>query len=456
MRPSGPGDEEKPMIRLRAIHVFLTVVAPLVALSATAQAQLPRASPEEVGLSRQRLERITQALQADVDGGQIPGAVIAIARKGKVAYFKVFGYRDKSAGLPMTTDTLFDLTSMTKPMVSVGALMLYERGLLFLDDPVSKYLPPLGKMPVAVLRTDPVTGAEEAVMRTEPATGKSVIETVPAVRPMTIQDLMRHTSGLTYGVMGETAVHRLYPSISYDVPGIMSDTEFIDKLATLPLLHQPGTRWDYGFSTDVLGLVIAKATKGSLGEYLKQNLFRPLGMADTCFLLAPEQAKRYAKPLPTDPVTGKKQSILDLTKPLKFECGGACAASTGGDYLRFAQMLLNGGRLGNTRILSRKTVEYMTADHLGPEIGNSFSPLGSDPEDAGHGFGLGVAVRRQTGIAPSIGSAGEYNWVGAYGTQFWVDPKENLVVVFMLAARGPTVLRYRQLIRTLVLQAIVD
>jgi CubicO group peptidase (beta-lactamase class C family) len=179
-------------------------------------------------------------------------------------------------------------------------------------------------------------------------------------------------------------------------------------------------------------------------------------MADACFLLSAEQAARYARPLSRDPVTGKEQSILDLTKPLKFECGGACAASTTGDYLRFAQMLLDGGRLGNARILSRKTVEYMTADQLGLEVANPFSPLGSDPEDSGHGFGLGMAVRRQTGIAASPGSAGDYNWVGAYGTQFWVDPKEELVVVFMMAARGPTVLRYRQLIRALVLQAIAD
>lgn len=444
---------------MNRLEKFQGLIASLVlplALAATAQAQLPRSKPEAVGLSSQRLERIARALQGDVDAGQIPGAVIAIGRKGKLAYFKAFGYRDKDANLPMTTDTLFDLASMTKPMVSVGALILYEQGRLFLNDPVSKYYPPLGKMPVAVLRKDPTTGKEEAVMRVDAATGQSVIETVPAVRQVTIQDLMRHTSGLTYGVMGDTAVHKLYPPHGNAAASSMTADEFIDRLATLPLLYQPGSAWEYGLSTEVLGLIVENVTKEKLGEYLEQNLFQPLGMVDSGFLVSAEQAKRYAKPLATDPVTGKPQSIPDLTKPLKFECGGGCAASTAGDYIRFAQMLLNGGKLGTTRILSRKTVEYMTADHLGPGIENPLNPLGSDPEDAGYGFGLGVAVRRHTGIASSVGSTGDYYWPGAFGTQFWIDPKEQLVVVFMMAVRGPRVLQYRQLIRTLVLQAIAD
>lgn len=439
-------------MHLRVLRALGQSLMLLLAASAGAQTPLPAsARPEVVGLSSERLERIRRAIQADVDAGQIPGAVIAIARRGKLAYFKAFGYRDKSRGLPMTTDTLFDLTSMTKPFVSVAALMLYERGSLFLSDPVSKYLPSLEKMPVAVMHMNASTGEEEPVMRTD-VTGHPAIETVVAVRQMTIQDLMRHTSGLTYGVWGETAVHKLYPSISYDLPGLMTETEFIDKLATLPLLHQPGTQWDYGFSTDVLGIVIEKITKQSLGDYLKANVFRPLGL-DACFRLSDEQANRYARPLPADPVTGKSQSTLDLTKPLKFDCGGACAASTAGGYLRFAQMLLNGGRIGSARILGRKTVEYMTTDQLGPEV-RGINPLGPEPDDAGYGFGLGVAVRRRVGSGTTPGSEGEYSWTGAYGTQFWVDPKEKLVVVFMMAARGPTVSRYRQLIRTLVLQAI--
>jgi CubicO group peptidase (beta-lactamase class C family) len=261
---------------------------------------------------------------------------------------------------------------------------------------------------------------------------------------------------MIYGAYGDTAVHKLYPSISYTVPTSMSGPEFIEKLAGLPLFHQPGTHWDYGFSTDVLGLVIENVTRQTLGDYLERNLFRPLGMSYACFRVSPEMASRYAKPLPVDPDTGKPQSILDLTSPLKFDCGGACAASTAGDYLRFAEMLLEGGRLGNNRLLSRKTVEYMTADQLGPEIAGGDSPLGTDPGDAGLGFGLGVAVRRHAGIALWPGSPGDYYWLGAYGTEFRVDPKERLVVVFMMAARGTAVRRYRELVRALVLQAITD
>ena len=416
------------------------------------EAQLPREKPERLGFSSERLARIDESIRVDVDGGRIPGAVLLIARRGKLAYAKAFGYRDKPAGLPMTIDTIFDLTSMTKPLVSAGALILYERGELFLNDPVSKYLPALGRMPVAVLRTDPATGSEEALMRRDPATGQDVVATVPAKRPMNIQDLLRHTSGLTYGVNGVTAVHKLYPSVSYEVPIVMTGAEFVERLGGVPLLYQPGTKWEYSFSTDVLGLVIEKVTGRPLGEFLRDELFRPLGMTDACFHLSPEQAARWAKPLPNNPETGQPQSILELTRSLKFDCGGACAASTPGDYLRFAQMLADGGRLGGARVLGRKTVEYMTADHLGPDLGPN--PLGPDPEDAGLGFGLGVAVRRQTGVAVVNGSAGDFYWLGAYGTEFWVDPKEKLVVVFMMAARGNPVRRYRKLIRALVLQAL--
>jgi CubicO group peptidase (beta-lactamase class C family) len=441
-------------IRRHWCHFLANLFSFLFIASVAVAGPLPRATPESVGLSSERLRRIEKALRDDVDKGRIPGAVIAVARNGKVVYLKAIGYRDKATNLPMTTNTLFDLASMTKPMVSVGALALYEEGRLFLSDPVSKYFPPLGNMSVAVLRTNPASGDEEAVTRTDPTTGQPVLETVPAMRPMTIQDLMRHTSGLTYGVMGDTAVHKLYPALGGTAASTMTGSEFIDKLGTLPLLHQPGTAWEYGLSTEVLGLVVEKITGEKLGEYLRDRVFRPLGMADTGFVVSPEQSKRYAKPFLKDPVTGVAQSVLDLTKPLKFECGGGCAASTAEDYLLFAQMLLNGGSLGHTRVLGRKTVEYMTADHLGPEVENHIVDIG--PEYADYGFGLGVAVRRHVGIASSTGSVGDYSWPGAYGTLFWVDPKERLVVVFMLAARGTTVSRYRQLIRTLVMQAIVD
>jgi CubicO group peptidase (beta-lactamase class C family) len=441
------------MRRPARFHLLLGTTLALRLTSAGVAQPLPRATPESVGLSSSRLERLTQTLEGDVASGRIPGAVVAIARKGKLVCFKAIGYRDKASGLPMTTDTLFDLASMTKPIVAVGALILVEEGRLSLSDPISRFFPELGKMPVAVLRTDPATGDEEAVM-TKDGAGRPVIETVPAARPITIQDLMRHTSGLTYGVSGDTAVHKLYPALGGAAAANMTAGEFIAKLSTLPLLYQPGTVWEYGLSYEVLGLVIENIARRPMGAYLGDEVFQPMGMSDTTFQVSHEKAARYAKPLPTDPLTGKPQAILDLTQPLKFECGGGCAASTAGDYIRFAQMLLNGGALGGRRILSRKAVELMTADHLGPGIRNTLSD--GTPAYGGYGFGLGVAVRRQAGMSSVMGSMGDYTWPGSYGTMFWVDPKEQLAVVFMLAARGSLAHSYRESVKTLVYQAITD
>jgi len=391
-------------------------------------------------MSSARLARIDQKLKADVDGGRIPGAVVAIARNGKLVYFKAFGYQDMAAGLPMTTESIFNIASMTKPMVSVGTMMLFEDGRMMIGDPVSKYIPALGKMPVAIARGNVAAGA--------------MMETVPAKRQMTIQDLMRHTSGLLYGGRGTTALHKLYPPSSGSSGTGMTGAEFIDKLAALPLAYQPGTVWDYSLSVDVLGLVLEKASGTTLGAYLQERIFAPLKMVDTGFIVPPEKASRYAQPLPIDPSSGAPQAMIDLTKPLKFECGGGCAVSTAGDYIRFAQMLLNGGTLDGARILSPKTVEFMVADHLGPEIENNITV--TEAQRAGYGFGLGVAVRRQTGVASTIGSTGDYFWNGAYGTAFWVDPKEQLAVVMMMLAPGSLATRqhYRQVLSSYVIQAI--
>jgi len=433
----------------------LLLISPAVAPAAT-QTPLPTATPESVGLSSERLRRIGDRLRDDIDNGRIPGAVVAIARRGKLVYFEAFGYRDKANNVRMTTDTIFPIASMTKAMVSIGALMLNEEGRLNLVYPVSKYLPPMGKMQVAVAsKTDPWTGdAEEIRMRVDPATGETTVETTPAQNEMTIHDLMRHTSGLTYGFSGETAVHKLYPQRGADEAAARTSEEFIDHLSTLPLLYQPGTRFEYGISHEVLGVVIETIAKKRLGEYLEEVLFRPLQMKDTSFYVPAGSAARYARPLSTDPETGKPQVVVDLTKPLKFECGGGCAASTASDYLRFAQMLLNGGTLDGHRIVGRKTVEYMTSDHLGAGI--DARSLDTDAESQGYGFGLGVAVRRAKGNSVFVGSAGDYLWYGSFGTQFFVDPKEQLVAVFLLTGRGSTSSRYRTLFRGLVMQAIVD
>jgi CubicO group peptidase (beta-lactamase class C family) len=326
---------------------------------------------------------------------------------------------------------------MTKPLVSVATMMLYEEGRLFLSDPVSKYIPELANRQVGVEKLDP-------------ATGKSVYYTVPADSEMTIQDLLRHTSGFTYGNRGTTQVHKLYEGGTSGLAREGTAQQFIERLAKLPLLNQPGTKWEYGVSTDVLGRVVEVVAGKPLGQVLAERIFRPLKMTDTGFVVASDRTGRLAQALAIDPDTGKENKLFDPTVQPKFECGGGCGVSTAGDYVRFTQMLLNRGSLDGARLLGRKTVEYMTTDHLGTAIapGPAYSP------GPGYGFGLGFAVRKETGVAPVTGSAGDYNWGGAFGTGFWVDPKEELTVVFMAQAPGPIRVHYRQLLKTLVLQAI--
>jgi CubicO group peptidase (beta-lactamase class C family) len=429
------------MMRVRA-QLFSFAGALLFSFAAAAQPgatdPLPRAKAEDVGMSSERLARIGAALKEDIDRGLTPGAVIAIARRGKLVMLDAYGWRDKAAGVPMTTDTMFNIASMTKPMVAVGALMLYEQGRLLMDDPLSKYFPKFAGMRVAA----------------RDAEGQPSNDTVPAQRQITIQDLLRHTSGLIYGGRGTTLVHKQYPEGSSAISG-MSGDQFLDRLASLPLLHQPGAVWDYGFGLDVLGLVVEKVSGQSLGEYLKANLWAPLGMNDTGFYIPPEKAARYAKPLPNDPTSGKPQAVSPvLTQKLALECGGGCAESTATDYLRFALMLMHGGQNGEARILGRKTVEYMLSDQLGPKVVNLVG--NADPTRADFGFGLGLAVKQTTGITRMMGSVGSFSWPGASGTDWWADPKEDLAVVYLSAAPGPIRWYYRQKINALVYQAIVD
>jgi CubicO group peptidase (beta-lactamase class C family) len=410
----------------------------LASSAAFADDPLPRTKPEDVGFSSERLARIGTVLNADIAAGRIPGAVIAIARHGKLVMFDAYGFRDKDAKVAMTTDTIFNIASMTKPMTTVGALMLYEQGKLLIDDPLSKYFPKFANMRVAVRDN-----------------GEPTAETVPANRSITIQDLMRHTSGLVYGGRGNTLVHKMYPAGSADAAREYDGVAFLDKLSSLPLLYQPATVWDYGFGLDVLGLTIEKISNQSLGQYLQANLFAPLGMTDTSFAVSADKAARYAKPLPADPDTGKPQARSpELTQPIKFECGGGCAASTASDYLRFALMLLNKGRSGEARLLGPKTVDYMLSDQLGPNIKNLVG--NADPTRADYGFGLGLAVRATPGVVRMMGSVGQFTWPGASGTDWWVDPKEDLAVVYLSAAPGPLRWHYRQKINALIYQAMVE
>jgi CubicO group peptidase (beta-lactamase class C family) len=396
----------------------------------------PRDTPESVGMSSARLQRIRPVLEREVAEKRIPGAVVAIQRHGQLVYLDAIGARDPATGAPLRPDAIFSVASMTKLMVSVAIMMLYEEGRLLLSDPASKYLPELAGMQVAKSLDGPLT-------------------LVPAQREFTIQDLLRHTSGLTYQNRGTSEAHKLYPDGMRGLAQLSKD-EFVEALRKAPLLYQPGTAWEYGLSTDVLGLIIEAITGETLGKHLHQRLWAPLGLIDTSFSLPQAKADRYARAFPNDYLTGEPVTIPHASPDFKprWESGGGGATSTAADYMRFLQMLLNGGELDGRRYLSRPTVNYMTSDHLGAKIDNRVTTM--DPSCEGYGFGLGVAVRLQTGIAGAIGSAGDYYWSGVFGTYYWVDPAEDLAVVFMAMAPGQLRLRYRALMRQLVLQAIAD
>jgi CubicO group peptidase (beta-lactamase class C family) len=398
------------------------------------QSALPRVEPESVGLSSPRLRRIGEALRRDMEAQQLPGAVVGIMRAGRLAHLEAVGHRDPASREPMKVDALFSIASMTKMMTSTAVMMLVEEGRVLLGDPVSKYLPPLAELKVA-----------------EPSGGTRAPKQSP-----TIQDLLRHTSGLTYRERGNTPAHALYPGSSIWAAERLSKDETIAALAKSPLLFDPGSDWEYGFSTDVLGFVVEAVAGKPLGSFLQERLWGPLGMGDTSFALPAAKRARYALALPKDPVTGDPNSPVHhaTDKTQKWESGGGGCVSTASDYLRFAEMLRCGGRLGTAEILGRGTVALMTADHLPASFTNMIADK-MDPAATGYGFGLGVAVRRQAGIAAMAGSTGDYYWSGVYGTYFWVDPREELSVVFMAAAPGLIRLRYRQMMRNLVYQALL-
>jgi CubicO group peptidase (beta-lactamase class C family) len=405
----------------------------------TTTVTLPRAEPEAVGMSSARLARIVPALNAKVEAGQLPGAVVAVARHGQLVFHEAVGHLGPDRGGPMPRDALFAIASMTKPITGVAGLLLWEEGRLGLADPVERFLPQLGNRRVAVLNQRVLAG-------------QGPIETVPAARSITMLDLMRHTSGLPYGGRGTSAVHALYPASSNAAGASLTTAEFLDRLAAAPLLYQPGTVWEYGLSIDVIGLVVEALSGQSLGAFLQQRLFGPLGMRDTSFQVPPDKVARLARPLPRDPDTGAAQIVPDRAEALRFECGGGGLASTALDYLHFAQMLLGGGVLGETRILGRKTVQAMRTNRLTPEIENRIAAL--DPNSDGYGFGLTVAVREQASTL--MGSLGEFYWNGAYGTLWWADPAEDLAVVFMAQVPGEQRRSYRPLINALVYQALVE
>lgn len=423
--------------RNRTTPVLLAVFI----LQAFALAQdLPTAKPESVGLSSERLERITTVVQQDINDKRIAGAVTLVVRRGKVAWFKAQGMADREAGKAMPTDAMFRICSMSKPITTVAAMMLYEEGKFLLDDPVSKYLPEFKDMKVLV----------------KPAHGEPY--TIPASREITIRDLMRHTSGMTYqwnedlGAMYEKA-DVASGLLAYD--GTIGDST--RRLAGLPLLFNPGDRWEYSLSVDVLGRLIEVVSGKPLDEFFRTRIFEPLGMKDSYFYPPESKVDRLAtaytyypdKGLSRFPDTPIREGTFvysadyPVKGPKKLFSGGAGLVSTAMDYARFCQMMLDEGKVGNTRLLSRKSVELMTHDQLG-KIG---------PEQ---GFGLGFGIEGVKTPLAELGTPGSYNWGGFFYTAFSVDPKEQMIVVFMAQLHPTGGLTLDEQVHELAYQAIND
>jgi len=389
---------------------------------------LPEARPETLGLSRPRLQAMSDAFKREIDKGTVPGVTVLVARGGQIGWFEALGRQSPAGAAPMTRDSMFRIFSMTKPIVSVAIMALVEDGHLLLGDAVAKFIPEFASQQVGVVKD-----------------GK--LELVPPARPMTVQDLLRHTSGLTYEHQGDGPVHKLYQESRVRSRKI-TNAEHAALVASFPLVCQPGAEFNYSRSTDILGRIIEVVSGKSLGAFLTDRVLAPLQMAETGFSTSEANAGRLAEPFAADPWTGDKVALFNMLEVPVMESGGGGLVSSTMDYARFCMMLRNGGTLDGNRIIGRKTLELMASDHLGPHVvtnGTLLSP--------GHGFGLGFAVRREAGIAPFPGSVGNYFWSGIAGTFFWIDPKEDLFAVFM--SQGPGQRDHtRTLVRDLVYAAV--
>jgi CubicO group peptidase (beta-lactamase class C family) len=390
----------------------------------TAHKALPHAHPADVGLCPDRTQRLMDVLRREVASGRLPGAVAMIARRGQIGLFEAVGQQDPATGTPMKTDSIFRIYSMTKPVVSVAVMMLVERGQLLLSDPVSRWLPEYANQKVAT-----ANGLE------------------PVRQAATVQDLLRHTAGLSYEFLGDSPVQRQYGEVKI-ASRERTNAEFSQTLAAVPLQFQPGTVWAYSRATDVLGRLVEVVSGQSLGAFLQAEIFGPLGMVDTGFAVPPDQHHRIAEPFAHDPDGGLPMKMLEPRQVPAMESGGGGLMSTAMDYTRFLQCLQNRGELDGVRLLGPHTVDYMTADHLGgmPADGTLLPP--------GHGFGLGFAVRTQLGLSPVPGSVGLYYWGGIAGTTFFVDPTLDLYAMLMVQAPNQRDY-YRPLFRDLVYAALL-
>ncbi|WP_341896187.1 serine hydrolase domain-containing protein [Ferrovibrio terrae] len=409
-----------------ALHAPLTLAAEL----------LPKADPATLGFAPDRLARISARLKADSEAQVIPGAVLLIARQGKIAHFEAVGLQDPQTKAPMTRDSIFRIYSMTKPIVTAAAMMQVEEGRYHIGDPLARFVPAFAKVQVGVEKPAAEAG------------GKPTLELVAPRRAISIQDLMRHTSGITYGFFGVGAVKALYGDV---LKGDPDNAEFAERIAALPLAYQPGAVWDYSHSTDILGRVVEVVDKKPLSAALNDRLLGPLGMKDTAFYVT-DAAKqsRVAEPFANDRSLGGGVEFFDPRQRGKFEGGGGGLTGTAMDYARFLQMLLDGGTQNGKRYLSPRILAYMTSDHMGSGVtpGPYYLP------GPGYGFGLGFGVRLAPGVSADPGSAGDYYWGGAGGTYFWVDPKEKMFVVFMMQSPKQR-LTYRAAMRDMVYAALV-
>jgi CubicO group peptidase (beta-lactamase class C family) len=426
-------------MRFKQLRSTLVFAAASLVLATQASAQdLSFDSPESVGMSSERLERIAPVLQQYVDNGELVGVVSMLARRGEVVHFEEFGALNKNTGQALESDSIFRIYSMTKPITTLAVMMLYEEGKLQLNDPVARYLPAFTDVRVA-------------------GPGGSL---VPPQRPMTVQMLMTHSAGLTYGVFGDTMIDRQYRDTS-----VMTSPDldvFIERLGQIPLQYQPGTRFHYSVATDVLGAVVEAVSGQSLGEFFQERIFGPLEMDDTFFQVPADKLNRFGTNHTFDPQSGQlvvsdAPGSSNFVNRQTFESGGGGLLSTAEDYMKFSQMVLNGGELDGVRIIGNKTLEYMTQNHL-PGI---FGDNGAHAPDTlpgfvnGTGFGLGFAVIEDPTAAGGIGSKGEYYWGGAAGTIFWIDPVEELIGVVMIQHMNVQV-PLRATFKALAYGAIVD
>lgn len=430
------------------LAVILAIGSVLIATHPTIAQQSAKAANGEPnergdvqGMSMERLARIAPVMKAQIDNGVFPGAVTMVARRGQLLHFEAHGFLDAAKSKPMPKDALFRLASMTKPIVSVAAVMMIERGDMKLHDPVSRWLPELKDVKVETRKID--------------KDGKETIEDVALVRPILVHDVLRHTAGFVYGGAAKSPrIKEMYQNANIEArDSEIAGDEMLKALGGIPLAHQPGTFWEYSIAVDVLGLLMERVAKKPLDQILKELLFDPLGMKDTSFRLPPEKAERVAEALTSDPLAGdmRKSYAIHFNPAAKsYFRGGAGLIGTADDYLKFAQMIANDGEFNGRRYLSKKTVDFMLSNHTDGMGGTTLATTGP-----GYGFGLGWAVRLDEGMGYAPGSKGDAMWAGAWGTSFWVDRKEGLVGILM--SQAPST-RYdtRMLMKNLVYGAMVN